>query len=154
MLRAANRAGQSLIRQLDEYDDIETELDTLSDNYYDVVEKAKDKLKTAKETVKKAKRFVLVIEILEVWILEIVEIISRFETVGSDPETIKKQLKEIEDMQSGIAKNTVQIKVRYYRLIFTIYMSLERRLVWPTYSLRKHSLSLFSLGSNLCHARN
>ncbi len=100
-----------MIRQLDDTENVEAELDKLSDDYYDLVDKAKEKLKATKETVKKVKEFVEIIEVLEIWIIEITEIITRFEPVGTDPVSIKKQLKEVEDVQSGIVKYTVKIKV-------------------------------------------
>ncbi len=109
--RAANRAGQSLMRQLDEPDDVEAELDKLSDDYYDLVDTAKEKLKTTKETVKKVKEFVELIEIIEVWIIEVVDVVTKLEAAGTDPDSIKKQVKEIDDLQSRLAKYTVKIKV-------------------------------------------
>ena len=110
-IRAFNRAGQSLIRQLDDSEDVEAELDKLSDSYYDLVDKAKDKLKETKETVKKVKQFVEIIEVIEIWITEIIEIVEKFEVVGNEPDAIKKQLKEVEDMQIGVAKHTLKVKV-------------------------------------------
>ena len=110
-VRAVNRAGQSLIRQLDTAEDVEAELDKLSDDYYDVLDKAKDKLKETKEKVKKVKEFVEIIEVIEVWVTEIVEIITKLSTVGNDPLAIKDKIKEIETVQNDFVKYSVKFKV-------------------------------------------
>ena len=83
----------------------------MSDSYYDLVDKAKDKLKETKETVKKVKQFVEIIEVIEIWITEIIEIVEKFDVVGNEPNAIKKQLKEVEDIQNGVAKHTLKVKV-------------------------------------------
>ena len=95
-LRAVNRAGQSLIRQLDSPDDIEKQLDELSDRYYVVADKTKDKLHNVKETVQKVKIYIQVIEVLEIWIEEIIIIVDKFDTCGTDPETVKRQLEHVQ----------------------------------------------------------
>ena len=95
-----NRAGQSLIRQLDSPDEIEKELDELSDRYYELVDKTKDKKKVTKDTLSRVKQYVEIIEVLEVWIEEILVLITKQEPTGSDPDSIKKQLKAIEVCRS------------------------------------------------------
>ena len=96
-LRAVNRAGQSLIRQLDSPDDIEKTLDKLSDRYYDVLDKTKDKLNDTKEKVNKVKIFINIIEVLEVWIEEVVVIVIRIgETSSTEPDTVKKLLAQVQ----------------------------------------------------------
>ena len=117
-MRAVNRAGQSLIRQLDSAEDVESELDKLSDDYYDILDKAKDKLKDSKENLKKVKEFVEIIEIIEIWVTEVFEIIGSLRTVGNDPAAIKSKVKEIENIQEDVVKYSVKFKV-ILRAFFT-----------------------------------
>ena len=95
-MRAVNRAGQSLIRQLDSPDEIEKELDQLSDKYYIVVDKSKDKQSETKDCLHKVKVFLEIIVVLEVFIEETVIIIDNFDVTGTEPETVKKQLAKVQ----------------------------------------------------------
>lgn len=123
-IRAVNRAGQSLIRQLETADDVEAELDKLSDDYYDVLDQAKDRLKERKENVKKVKEYVEIIEILEVWITEIHEIVTKANTAGNDASAIKDRVKEVQTAQDDFVKYNVKFKVRLRRhcLIFSLFL--------------------------------
>ena len=108
-----NRAGQSLIRQLDSPESVESELDKLSDDYYDLLDNAKDKLKDCKDNLKKVKEYIEIIEIIEIWITEVYEIISNVRNAGNDPSVIKSKVKEIEHVQEDLAKYSVKFKVNF-----------------------------------------
>ena len=95
-LRAVNRAGQSLIRQLENPEKLEKELDELSDKYYCVTDFTKSRLKATKEAVAKVRVFIEIMEVIEIWIEEVITIVKGFESAGTEPETLKKQLEEIE----------------------------------------------------------
>ena len=110
-VRSLNRAGQSLIRQLSDADDIEAELDKVADDYYDAVDAAKEKFKETKEQLKKAKEFIEIIEIIEVWVIEVFEILENVEHGSSEPGDVKLRLKQIEDAQKDIVKHSLKFKV-------------------------------------------
>lgn len=109
-LRAVNRAGQALIRQLDSPDDIEKDLDKLSDKYYEVVDKVKDKAEKQKEGLGKLKNFIEIIEVLEVWIEETYVIIDKVDTSKTEPEAVKKELQVVEDTRTDLRKHMPQLK--------------------------------------------
>uniref|UniRef100_A0A7M5V1J7 Uncharacterized protein n=1 Tax=Clytia hemisphaerica TaxID=252671 RepID=A0A7M5V1J7_9CNID len=109
-LRAVNRAGQALIRQLDSPDDIEKDLDRLSDKYYETVDKTKDKLGEQKDSVNKIKHFIEIIEILEIWIVETYIVIEKIDTGKTDPEDVKKEMETIQDTRIDLRKHMPQLK--------------------------------------------
>lgn len=83
----------------------------MSDDYYDVLDKAKDKLKETKDNMKKVKEFVEIIEIIEVWVTEVIEKLGQ---TANDPSAIKSKVKEIENLQEEFVKYNVKFKVRFY----------------------------------------
>lgn len=111
-LRAVNRAGQALIRQFDDSPDnmIEKDLDKLSDRYYEVVDKAKDKEAKQKDALGKVKYFIEIVEVLEVWIEEVYVIIGKVDTSKTEPEAVKKQLEVVQDTRMDLRKHMPQLK--------------------------------------------
>ena len=103
-LRGINRVGQSLIRQLPDPTETEKLLDNLSDKYFEVMAKTKEKSIKQKDTLTKVIEFVTIIEELEVWAEEIYEVINLFNLNATDPEGLKKQLQSIE-----VRKNILMI---------------------------------------------
>lgn len=98
-MRAVNRAGQSLIRQLDIYDKIEEELDELSDTYYVVTDKTKEKLSQTKEQLQKAKMFIELVVALEVWVQDAYVIIESFDHEQhecADDDVVKDKLEKLQ----------------------------------------------------------
>lgn len=98
-MRAVNRAGQSLIRQLDIYDKIEEELDELSDTYYVVTDKTKEKLSQTKEQLQKAKMFIELVVALEVWVHDAYVIIESFDHEQhecADDDVVKDKLEKLQ----------------------------------------------------------
>lgn len=85
-----------MIRQLDSPDEIEKELDQLSDKYYEVVDKVKEKQNKKKEHLQKVKHFLEIIVILEVYIEETIIVIEKFDVSGTEPEAVKKQLEKVD----------------------------------------------------------
>ena len=100
-----------MIRQLECPDEVESELDKLSDDYYDILDKAKDKLKDSRENLKKVKEFIEIIEIIEIWVTEIIEIIANVRSIGNDPVAIKGKVKEIQNAQEDTVKYNMKYKV-------------------------------------------
>lgn len=98
-MRAVNRAGQSLIRQLDIYDKIEEELDELSDTYYVVTDKTKEKLSQTKEQLQKVKMFIELVVALEVWVQDAYVIIESFDHEQhecADDDVVKDKLEKLQ----------------------------------------------------------
>lgn len=105
-----NRAGQALIRQLDSPDEIEKDLDKLSDKYYETVDKTKEKHDEQKESVNKIKVFIEITEILEIWIEETYVVIEKIDRTASDPENAKKQMETIQDTRIYLRKQMPRLK--------------------------------------------
>ena len=105
-----NRAGQALIRQLDSPDEIEKDLDKLSDKYYETVDKTKEKHDEQKDSVNKIKAFIEIIEVLEIWIEETYTVIKKIDPTATDPEKAKKNMETIQDTRIDLRKQMPRLK--------------------------------------------
>ena len=95
-MRATNKAGQILIRHLDIQESIELELDKLSDSYYVVFDKAKDKRDETKGNQVKVTQILEIIIEIEVWIEKVCGNLEILSHPTTDPATMKSQLEEIQ----------------------------------------------------------
>ena len=95
-LRSVNRAGQTLIRHIDVPDRIESDLDKLSDSYYALVDKVKDKRDDTKDYLTKVVRLMQLIVEIEVWIKEIRPRLQSLNQPTTDPSMMKTQLDDIQ----------------------------------------------------------
>ena len=110
VLRSLNRAGQSLIRQIDDPDTIDTELDKISDQFYVVVDKVKNKKDQTKDTVARVEQLLEVIIEIEIWIEETYMRLDRLENPASDPSHLKAQLEEVQVSRLTIANLTFPVE--------------------------------------------
>lgn len=95
-LRSVNRAGQILIRHIDVPDKIESDLDKLSDSYYALLDKVKDKRDDTKDYLTKVVRLMQLIVEIEVWIKEIHPRLQSLSQPTTDPGVMKTQLEDIQ----------------------------------------------------------
>ena len=95
-LRAINKSGQTLIRHLDSQDHVENELDKLSDNYYSVLDKAKDKRDEKRATLSKVNQLSRNINEIEDWIKEVNGIVEKISQPTTDLDVMKSRLEEIQ----------------------------------------------------------
>ncbi len=91
-----NRAGQSLIRQIDNPEKVESELDKLSDSYYVILDKAKEKRNLTKDTVVKIQQILEIIAEIEIWIEETNIRLDDLEKPVSDQMNLKTELEEVQ----------------------------------------------------------
>ena len=95
-LRAVNKSGQTLIRNLDSQDKIESDLDRLSDNYYVVIDKVKDKRDATKDALSKVTHLLEIIIEIEIWIEEVYVTLERIAQPTTDCSVMKSHLEEIQ----------------------------------------------------------
>ena len=95
-MRTINKSGQILIRNIDSQDKIEIELDKISDSYYLIFDKVKDKRDETKATLAKVTQLLQIVIEIEIWIEEVYVIIEKIGHPTTDSSTIKSHLEEIQ----------------------------------------------------------
>ena len=95
-LRTVNKSGQMLVRNLDSQEKIEADLDKLSDDYYLIIDKAKDKRDRTKDVLNKVTYLLEIITEIEIWIEEVHVRLYRMSNPTTDCSVIKSYLEEIQ----------------------------------------------------------
>eukprot|EP00794_Sanderia_malayensis_P004727 gene4727-5350_t len=109
--RSVNRAVQSLIRHVDDAERVESDLDKLSDSYYTVAERAKEKRNLTKDTVVKIKQILEIIIEIEIWIIETNTRLDDLEKQVSDQPNLKAHVEEVQAIRIELAKQTPKLRL-------------------------------------------
>eukprot|EP00112_Aurelia_sp_Birch-Aquarium-sp1_P005322 Seg1602.3 transcript_id=Seg1602.3/GoldUCD/mRNA.D3Y31 product="Microtubule-actin cross-linking factor 1" protein_id=Seg1602.3/GoldUCD/D3Y31 len=112
-LRSVNRAGQTLIRHIDLPDKIESDLDKLSDSYYALLDKVKDKRDDTKDYLTKVVRLMQLIVEIEVWIKEIHPRLQSLSQPTTDPGVMKTQLDDIQTVRLDLSRQAPKLGLIY-----------------------------------------